>query len=315
MYSSRPYFQHQTNTSDHYPIAVQIVVNIDCFQRSKPTNHTRICWDKIDTLKYQVEVNGRLATTDLSISSKFDLSCTIANISNILVDAARTVMPPKTSVKSRNRLWSPDIKIACVKNRDAFYRWKQAGRPSDYTHPSLQVLRTVKKGIRSSQRRELATQRSRNLCKIMSSRDSDINSMYRLVKKHKATLCSETDILEVDGTTYQGPDEVRLGWLHHYSSLAKPNSNSTESAYDNYIELDYTFLSDYCTKYSQMLPPTTTIDVMKAIQSINIRISPDVDDLTAEHFRHAGSLYCTTLTMLLNHMFRTHQVVHTSPES
>ena len=79
--------------------------------------------------------------------------------------------------------------------------------------------------------------------------------MYRLVKKHKATLCSDTDILEVDGSTYQGPDEVRLGWLHHYSSLAKPNRNSTETTYYNHIELDYAFLSDYCTKYSQMFPP------------------------------------------------------------
>ena len=113
----------------------------------------------------------------------------------------------------------------------------------------------------------------------MSSRESDINSMYKLVKKHKATLYSETEILEVDGTTYQVPDEVSLGWLHHYSSLAKPNSNSTETTYDNYIELDYAFSSDYYTKYSQMLPPTTTIDVMKAIQSINTTRSPDVDGL------------------------------------
>ena len=117
------------------------------------------------------------------------------------------------------------------------------------------------------------------------------------------------------------------------SSLAKPSNNPSETTYDNHIELDYTFLSDYCTKHSQMLPPTTTTDVMKAIQSINTRRSPDVDGLTAEHFRHAGSSYCTTLTILLNHMFRTHQVVpfikrgmvfsvfrkkppnHTSPES
>ena len=112
-----------------------------------------------------------------------------------------------------------------------------AGKPSDPLHSARAKLRDTNTQLRKAQRQELAVRRDRDLGKVMSARSHDRNLMYRLIKRHKLSSKEETDILEVNGTTYTGPDQVRLGWLEHYRSLAQPSLDLDKTSYDNRIAL------------------------------------------------------------------------------
>ena len=142
----------------------------------------------------------------------------------------------------------------------------------------------------------------------MSARSHDRNLMYRLIKRLKLSSKEETDVLEVNGTTYTGPDQVRLGWLEHYRALAQPSPGLVKTDYDNRIALDHNFLRHYCDTTNNSWISLSSHDVVKAVQSLNTGRSADADGLTAEHFRYAGQAFYDILTTILNQIGATQQV-------
>ena len=110
------------------------------------------------------------------------------------------------------------------------------------------------------------------------------------------------------GTTYTGPDQVRLGWLEHYRALAQPSPGLVKTDYDNRIALDHNFLRRYCDTTDNSWISLSSHDVVKAVQSLNTGRSADADGLTAEHFRYAGQAFYDILTTILNQIGATQQV-------
>ena len=207
---------HDLNTSDHNPVTITIKIPALPSCSPKTVASTRIVWNNMDKSRYQEVLVSQLAATPISIASVADVWIAISSISTILHDSAlKTSSPVKNRSKS-NSLWTPTIKAAVSANRLAHFTWKMAGKPSDPLDPTRAKLRDTNKQLRKAQRQELAVRRDRDLGKVMSARSHDRNLMYRLIKRLKLSSREETDVLEVNGTTYTGPDQVRLGWLEHY---------------------------------------------------------------------------------------------------
>jgi DNA repair ATPase RecN len=125
-----------SNTSDHYPI----LIAIPCSVRPKSITseevrikNNRVKWDKIDKTEYQKSVTGKLVNNLDQLMNKDDLEKSINTFMEILKDSANEMMQKKTIRKNKPKLrvWNEEIANKLKESRHAYWKWKDAGKPSE----------------------------------------------------------------------------------------------------------------------------------------------------------------------------------------
>ena len=303
------------NTSDHHAIVLTAVLahnhdTVEVAIRKKHfAQHRKISWHCLDKAKYQSEVNRLMAVHDLSTNTDLDIFLCICRLTKVMIGAAEAVQPPKAQSHSRKfHLWSPDIKAASNTSKLAFRQWKDAGRPNDLSNPHRRAMIQSKRHLRSVQRSEFAIRRQSDLNQIMSAYQLDVNKFYRIIGRYRRSAGEATEVLHAEGAVYTGTSEVCNGWFVHYSKLATASVPERPTSYDDLVDLDYNFLYACCEQSTPELPLVTVRDIVVAAQSLNLGKAADVEGLTAEHVRYAGSHLAEALAAVINNLQMNRQI-------
>ena len=101
-------------------------------------------WDKCDVKSYKHKVEN--TTEPFKPTNEAQLRLIVDNLAETLKDAETSSIPQKKtcSKKKKKFTWSPEIKEAYMKSKDAHRKWKHSGRPSDASHPLTISLKSSK---------------------------------------------------------------------------------------------------------------------------------------------------------------------------
>ena len=99
---------------------------------------------------YAALVKQRLPQIETNANTVYDLEKAVASVNYVLTKCADDAAPRQQSRarRAKLRVWTPEIKAAITRKKDAFYRWKTAGRPQDGVNQLLIQKRLTTKFLR-----------------------------------------------------------------------------------------------------------------------------------------------------------------------
>ena len=149
----------QTCVSDHYQVLCSVNLEINRVEKMDASiqQSNMVKWDKPDKEAYSQAVTQKLIALKTNPSSLGAIDCGIRKLNDVLVSTAETPAPRKVRHHRMARLnvYSPEIKQAIRKKKEAIWQRKRGNRPTD----SGDVLVANKK---------LTTSHIRKLCRIES---------------------------------------------------------------------------------------------------------------------------------------------------
>ena len=131
--------EHELNTSDHLPIIATFSgASLAHTPKVVPTTTTRINWREANrtytTLLYASHVDNELSHL---INKEYDDIAEVENdinlLTNILLRSAEQTLPHIQPKKKQKKIYNPTLRHLCSQSRQAFWNWKQAGRPRSGT--------------------------------------------------------------------------------------------------------------------------------------------------------------------------------------
>ncbi|VDI42782.1 Hypothetical predicted protein [Mytilus galloprovincialis] len=216
-----------------------------------------------------------------------------------IVTAQKNIVPPSKISTQRNRhIWNDEIEHSLKMNKSSLDKWKLEGKPT--AGETMQERKKTKKQLRKARRQEIARQRDESLQKIMNAKQRDSKIFHRLVNAQRKTKKSSISDLTVEDKTYSSREEILKGWNEHFSKLATPESNTTNSDHTN-KEFDIDIIEEICKQNA--VPLTFTAEeIDKAINQLNTNKAPDIYGITAEHIKYGGDTLLQAITSIINNI-------------
>ena len=148
------------NSSSHMPIKFTIKSTLDYvkLRNAKQGSH-RLLWDKADRVTYQENTSLNPAI----LESPDQIKTYVDYIHNNILCAAKSSVPAK-NVRLQGPKWkaSPETLQLIVKGKQLHKEWLTVGKPGP-EHPLSIQRKTIKRNIRSSQRKQIYDERNRFL--------------------------------------------------------------------------------------------------------------------------------------------------------
>ena len=225
-----------------------------------------------------------------------------------MIECKERLTPAKNSACRRNRkpalqiTWTPAIKLALSQQKNAFYQWKEAGRPNDKTHPLVIAKKETKKIFRREQRKQNCEKFHKQMEEIAEAKQVDSNLFHKLVKLRSQTkVAPKVTELVVEGEKYSG-DDIANGWLKHFKKLAQPGESPDQKT-DEWSR-DVSHIFDMCSTQHRMAPVSES-DVTAAVKDLNNNKANDINGMAAEHLKFCSTKVIALLTKVIN-FFRHH---------
>ncbi|VDH91711.1 Hypothetical predicted protein [Mytilus galloprovincialis] len=285
------------NTSDHYPLLTEIETEIVSKKKQDhPVVSNKIKWDKIDLQQYQDSLKKCLQENPIDYLND---STAITRLMETIVTAQKNIVPSSKISTQRNRhIWNDEIEQSLKMNKSSLDKWKLEGKPT--AGETMQERKKTKKQLRKARRQEIARQRDESLQKIMNATQRDSKIFHRLVNAQRKTKKSSISDLTVEDKTYSSREEILQGWNEHFSKLATPESNTTNSDHTN-KEFDIDIIEEICKQNA--VPLTFTAEeIDKAINQLNTNKAPDIYGITAEHIKYGGDTLLQAITSIINNI-------------
>ena len=303
----------QTNVSDHIPILCQFKYDLDKVAAAdKDNNNIRpsvnIRWNKLDKVLYNSKLSSQIQDIDIDIDTIGALDSSVMELNDILDKCARAAAPSKEKRprKAKLRVWTPEIQSAIAAKKEAFYKWKMAGRPEHKENQTVINKKKTTSMLRQLCRREMSQKSIVERQVIMESKSSDMALFHKLINKQRGKLSSCINELHVGKDIFRGEQDILAGWHQHFGQLATPTQEACFDAdYRKLFEMELREIRSICRKVndSDMSNSITEDEVSKAIKSLNKGKSPDVYNICAEHLANGAEVIVPTLTVLLNKMW------------
>ncbi len=301
------------DTSDHYPVHADILLTPDLNPQithnpGKPRSSGS--WAKVDLNKYRELLDEQLSCANLpdNITSQYDAVSVLNKATKIMVSTKNRLAPCKKSA-ARNRKsnlqpkWTPAMAMASKIKKKAFHVWKQAGRPQEKDNLTLLEHKKSKKKFRQVQRKQVANKYREDMESIAEARKVDSRMFHKLVKLRSNTRkAPQVPELIVEGTRYIGEDVIK-GWARHFSKLARPKLYCDDYAADTQTHVS--LLTNICKSQKKGIPSTTTEQLKKAIERLNLNKAADANGLVTEHLKHSPDSMLDAVTMAMNYFTRT----------
>lgn len=82
----------------------------------------------------------------------------------------------------------------------------------------------------------------------MDASERDTKLFHRLVRRQRARPSTATEILQFNGSTLAGAEEIATGFSSHFRDLAAPTPNeSFDSEYFRQVQYDALVIEDLCS--------------------------------------------------------------------
>ena len=212
------------NTSDHLPQLASL--KILAGRRGEIEAGDRVNWDKVASLggedleEYRSEVSKGLAPF---IGKKYDsVMCIeedIVRVGATLCDAASATLPKVGGVR-RRPLCDKELSEVTKRNKDAWFRWCEACRPT--RGPAYELKNRLRREVRSCVHRCAGRAERKRVGRFERRFRERSHCRYRL-PGGKKSRCSK---LRVDGKLISDKDELLQAWVRHFSKLAESRIGS-----------------------------------------------------------------------------------------
>lgn len=202
------------------------------------------------------------------------------------------------------RPWIERIANALKECKQAWWKWRVAGKPTSSKHPTVKRRMEAKRALRKEQRRHENNINTAKLNNIMKSRDNS-KRFHALIRKQRKTSQTTLKILKVNDRVLEAPDDICDGWATHFQMLS---NNLENEHFDEQFKLtfedDVSHIKIICEKLNEDIIPIEESEVICALKRLNTNKAADTIDLTSEHLKYAGSTAVQYLKDVLNHIIK-----------
>lgn len=276
--------EHPLNTSDHYPIIVQL--RIPCPNEVPADAHTPAPkpvvpnWSKCDGIihdNYAAQVRLHLPSPP-STWCIDTIDCLTGQLTDVLNTAARSTIPSKIPHKYKRPGWNDTLKLVHLKSKNAYRAWKASG--ANLSQDS--ELRMKYKEAKCIFRRELRKFKRNEQDNFYNSLDFDDNRCFSSIRAHNGRRSTFTNSLSIDDEVYEGACLLD-GWALHFERLAIPNWENCCSHNSVVIESRLLDIIQQCADSVDSIAITPD-HIYRLIKSLPKGKAVGPDALASEHF-------------------------------
>lgn len=163
-------------------------------------------------------VDFQLSNLATEIHSQDDIEILLSEITDILINNARTHIPrsiPRPHVRPN---WTAPIKQAHALSKQKYREWVVGGRPYDQLNP----LKVSYKDAKRAFRREFRRLRRNEAEDFYNSMDPSNPNIFQMVRKKLGHSPSLTHSLRVNDQLFQG-EGLHEAWASYFESLYSHN--------------------------------------------------------------------------------------------
>ncbi|VDI05821.1 Hypothetical predicted protein [Mytilus galloprovincialis] len=259
--------------------------------------------DKISDIK--VMIDEPLNTSSHSIFSFIEMSC--EELFNILTTTAFECAPT-ISVGKRKRSWNSVLQQLCKQSKDAHWKWKSLGSPSDINDPANRKRLDMKRELRKLQRQLNAEERHSLYQNIMDAHSGDNATFYKIIRRQRQSGKRLLDCLIIDDVHFDTPDLIREAWTNYFTDLSTPSEKPQNQQYRSQVELDRILLQDILEHEDEKTIEFDIGTIQKCISKMKTGKATDQFGISAEHFKYGGEKTAKILTNLINEAFKFKRV-------
>ena len=188
---------------------------------------------------------------------------------------------------------TPEISNSIKENKKAFWEWKEAGKPNP-DHPLSKKQKETKRNLRSTQRLDTATKRTKLYSDIMSASENDSKNFHKLIQQQRTTRTATVTEIRWNDNIYSTPDDIRNGFYQYFQALAIPSEDSMVDAnYKQLVDLDFLLIEQITDQSSNSTITISLEDIASAIKEMNRGKAPDILGISAEHIQYGGQSVAT----------------------
>lgn len=303
------------NTSDHLAIGLE-------FELSEPLNKCRtrtvkhvVAWHKASdeqivtlyTQPLERAVEDLIQEIDTLPMSKEVLESKLTHVI-ALIKSKGTHLPTSKYNKHLKSYWNPCLTTLAKRNKAAWRKWVENGRPKDVENEIWNKLKEAKRDFRREQRRQEAKHENQYLERIENSIEIDQKLFWGLINKRtKQRTPMIRPVSDRNGRIARDIDDIANVWKEHFSLLytatERPSFDcETKTHVDEMIENIDMSPTDSDTVI--LVNPISLEEVQVACRSLKSGKAAGVDGIQPEHLKHAGPRLYQYLALLFDHMTR-----------
>ncbi|CAG2242211.1 unnamed protein product [Mytilus edulis] len=266
----------------------------------------RIKWNKMDTSEYEklVDIEMKKKINESETLTVNNINSFMSSICNTIVSTAEKLQPRKNKSVKRKREWTPQMSNLA---KDAnFYHWKWKMEDNkNRNSENYRKMRSIKKNLRSVQRRHEANKRQNKMAEIMTLSETNDKQFYTLVKHQRRQGSSSTSVLKYNDNVADCDEDILETWADYFEDLATPVNNPCfDNEYKTRVENDNCLLHEIYSTNRDPLQMVNEDEVSDCILSFKNGKSPDETRVTSEHLKHGGQNLISILTILVNFIFQ-----------
>ena len=295
---------HCLNLSDHLPISISL--RLDALTELASCPHSKVNWTKsVDrgmTYAYAAEVS-KFVSPLLSIEnqSTTDLNLEVLSVSKAMLKAAYKYLPVISHRKKKTYSYVKDEELRglCRASRDAWMKWKGAGRPSDGS------LYERKCSSRKLVRQHVAFCRARLDRAKIQARDLMFKENQTHRFKHPKHRC-ECKCLLIDGQIMTDPVEIASHFKEFYQNLCSSSpTNHLDAATSTITDLED---MSFWNKEDILDTQIDVAEIEGGLRTLKLGKSGGIDGLDPEHLYYGGEALKLWLKKIFNRFIALEEV-------
>ena len=211
--------------------------------------------------------------------------------------------PTFNKKKSQFPQFSQAYKAAHFEHQQVFKRWREAGRPTDTSHPCKQAVLISRRNLQRIRRNEEAIKSINLHDDLMNTFDTDRNKIYSKLKNSRGenTRINNIPFIETLAGRFEGTN-VLEGFAQNTEILCNEAENETfdNKFYKTFIE-DNMVIMEITENENVEIPHINLVQLKNIIfKKLKVNKACDVFKLTVEHLRNAGDSSLVLIMQLLN---------------
>jgi len=311
---------HVLNTSDHMALRAVIDIDLPRCHNYVPTDMYKVAWNRLSIEQihdgYTLQLERILYTVYVNYIKSIDM-CPEAPIDDILqriveciLSISREQLPSVNPSKYKKPFWSKSLTSMSKLQKSAWHQWVSQGRPRDNHNEYWLRYKEAKRSFRAAQRNAQKVYEANCIDELCKSQQVDHKYFWYLVKRHtKQRNNVQSTVDEDSGRVLYDPVEVRSSWYNYFQGLFQPvNKVNYDQEHRNTVERDIAHRLNNQGDIDDILVKFSVDEVRCMCQSLRKHKAAGWDSICAEHLIYGGDTLYKLLTLVFNHISRSHNV-------
>ena len=168
-----------------------------------------------------------------------------------------------------------------------YNQWRNAGKPKGRENPLKSQLMVAKGLLKKAQRQAYASQRECLARNIMTASSSDTKLFHYLLRRQRSVDIQHTRILQYNDQVAETNEDILALWQKYFQYLSNPDFKQ-DFDYEKYdLSHIQNAIIEKNEKGKLKIEPIKEEEIERAIKNLKPGKSPDIDGISAEHYKNA----------------------------